>query len=153
MRGDVIVRSLSDDPDRFAPGARFLTDEPDPRALEVARRRPHNDGELVGFVEITDRNQAETLRGVALTVDGGDRRQLDDDEFWPDQLVGLRAIDPAGEDLGVVSGVVIGEAQDRIVVTTASGHEVDVPFVAAIVGDVDLADGVVTIDPPMDLFP
>ncbi len=151
IRGEVIVRSLSDDPDRFAVGRVLITDEEPPRSLEITRRRSHGDGELLQFATISDRTNAEALRGVSLTIDPTERRALDADEFWPEDLVGSSVVDPSGATLGTVTDVVLGEAQDRLLVATAAGATVEVPFVAAIVGDV--VDGVIEVDPPEGLFP
>jgi 16S rRNA processing protein RimM len=85
-----------------------------------------------------------------LHVDPADRRSLDDDEFWADDLVGLTAVNPDGAVLGRVSGVDLGDAQDRLIVTTPEGTEVLVPFVDPIVGEV--GDDTVVVDPPEGLF-
>ena len=152
LRGDVLVRPLSDDPDRFVVGAAFLTDESPPRALEIAAVRSHSDGILLGFRQPLDRNGADALRGVTLTIDPEERRQLDEDEFWPEDLEGLTALDATGTELGQVTSVITGVAQDRLAVTTPDGRVIEVPFVAAIVGEVDIAGGVVHMDPPPGLF-
>ena len=73
-------------------------------------------------------------------------------EYWPDELEGLVAIAPDGTHLGMVSGVVLSDAQDRLVVTTDGGREVEVPFVDAIVGEVHPSLGHVVVDPPEGLF-
>lgn len=151
IRGEVIVRSLSDDPDRFAVGKVLVTDEDPPRSLEITRSRSHSHGALLQFASIVDRTSAETLRGVSLTIEPAERRPLDDDEFWPDELVGFVLVDTSGVTVGTVTDVVLGDAQDRLVVLTADGATVEVPFVTAIVGDI--ADGVIEVDPPEGLFP
>ena len=150
VRGDLLVYSLSDYPGRFAVGARFET-SPGSQPLTVAGSRPHKQGYIVRFAEIDDRDGAERLVKSTLTIAAGDRRALEDDEFWPDQLIGLRAESPSGGVLGEVTDVVQGAAQDRLVVTTGSGATVEVPFVAAIVGDVE--DNRIVVDPPDGLFP
>jgi 16S rRNA processing protein RimM len=152
IQGAVLVRLLTDNPNRFAPGETLVTDEEPPRTLTVATSRPHSDGMLVGFEEVSDRTAAERLPGVTLTIAAADRRRLGDDEYWPDALEGLAVVDPAGRHLGRVTGVVLGAAQDRLVVTTDEGVDVEVPFVAAIVGEVHPSQGHVVIDPPEGLF-
>lgn len=153
IRGDVVVRSLSDDPARFAVGSTFLTDEEPPRTLVVARARSHADGELLGFASISDRTTAETLQGASLTITMDERRELGEGEFWPDELVGLTAVDSTGSPLGTVTDVVLLEAQDRLVVTTPDGERVDVPFVDALVGKVDPERREIAVRPPEGLFP
>lgn len=118
----------------FDPGSFLLTD--DGRSLVVVSVSSYRDrGLVVGFEGFTDRDDAEGLRGTIVSVPAASRRNLDEGEFWLDDLVGLEAVDPDGAVLGVVSSVDFGEAQDRIVVTTPDGREVLVPFVAALVGD------------------
>ena len=152
IRGEVVVRSLTDHPGRFSAGSTLLTDEDPTRHLVVETSRSHTDGVLIRFLGVTDRARAEALQGVTLTISAAERRSLGDDEYWPEDLEGLVAITPDGFHLGVVTGVVLAEAQDRIVVTTGDGIEVEVPFVAAIVGEVHPSLGHVVIDPPGGLF-
>jgi 16S rRNA processing protein RimM len=152
IQGAVLVRPLTDNPDRFAPGETLVTDEEPPRSLTVVTSRPHSDGVLVTFDEVSDRTSAERLPGVTLTIAVTDRRALGEDEYWPDALEGLAVVDHEGHQLGRVTGVVLGVAQDRLVVTTDEGVEVEVPFVAAIVGEVHPSQGHVVIDPPEGLF-
>ncbi len=152
IAGSVIVRPLTDSPDtRYRIGASFETDDDPPRSLTIGSIRPHNDGLLVSFEEVADRDRAEALRGTTLLIGNADRRELDDDEFWEEDLVGLSVVDAGGSALGVVSGVVLAAAQHRLIVS-ADDSVVEVPFVAAIVTDVDLDQGVVVVDPPLGLF-
>ena len=73
----------------------------------------------------------------------------DPDEFYAHQLVGLAAYDEAGTRLGEVSALVRGGAQDLLTVRTPDGRDALVPFVKALVPEVDLAAGrVVVADRP-----
>ncbi len=146
------MRSLTDNPDRFSVGEVLLTDETPPRSLTVVASGPHSDGVLVTFDEVSDRTGAAELCGVTLTIDPADRRALGEDEYWPDALEGLAVIDRGGNRLGRVSGVVLGAAQDRLVVTTGDGTAVEVPFVTAIVAEIHPSLGHLVVDPPEGLF-
>ncbi|MCP3976111.1 MAG: ribosome maturation factor RimM [bacterium] len=152
LRGDVIVRSLSDDAERFIVGAEFLTDHESPRDMTVSEVRAHADGVLLRFEQISNRNAADAMRGVTLTIGADQRRDLESDEYWPEDLEGLAVIDAAGTTLGAITSVIMGGAQDRLVVSTPDGRTVEVPFVAAIVTDVDIAEGRIRMDPPPGLF-
>lgn len=121
------------------------------RDLIVASVKPYRDrGLLLHFEGIRSRIEAENLRGLLLTVDAGTRRDLEDDEFWPDDLAGLEAVAPDDSVLGVVDRIEFGPGQDRLVVKTPAGVEVEVPFVSAIVGDPE--NGQIVIDAPPGLF-
>lgn len=152
LHGDVILRPQSDDPDRFVVGAGFTTDEDPARSLTIAEIREHKDGLLLRFDEVRDRNSGDAMRGVTLMIDPADRRELDEDEFWPEDLEGLAVELSDGMALGVVDSVITGGAQDRLVVATEDGTLVEVPFVAAIATEVDQAAGRVVLDPPPGLF-
>ena len=72
----------------------------------------------------------------------------DPEEFYDHQLVGLTAEDPEGRPLGQVTDVLHG-AQDLLQIRTPDGRDTLVPFVAALVPEVDLPGGrVVVADRP-----
>jgi len=148
VRGEVTVLPAGDDPGNFRRGTVLRAGE---RDLEVRSARPYRDrGLIVGFAGIDDRNTAEGLRGTLLTGEAARRRHLEHGEFWSSSLVGLEAVTPGGAVLGQVTRVVVGTLQDRLVVSTPSGAEVEVPFVEEIVADP--AEGRIVIDPPEGLF-
>lgn len=149
MRGEVTFLPDTDDPGRFVVGSVVRTTSG--LDLVITSVAPYRDrGLILGFEGVIDRSGAESLRGSILTVDATDRRPLDDGEFWPEDLVGLEAVTPSGEHLGVVSGVELGTAQDRVVVTSPAGAEILVPLVDDIVGDPE--NGRIEIDAPEGLF-
>jgi len=82
---------------------------------------------------------------VLRAVVPADETPEDPEEFYDHQLEGLAAHDVDGERLGEVAGVVHGGAQDLLRVRTTDGREALVPFVAALVPEVDLAGGRVVI--------
>ncbi|KOX18225.1 ribosome maturation factor RimM [Nocardiopsis sp. NRRL B-16309] len=153
IRGDVAVDVRTDDPEaRFAVGAALDTDPPAVGPLRITATRRHSGRLLVRFEGIGDRDAAEALRGTALLVDSADIAPLDDpDEFHDHELIGLAVRTTSGAAVGTVDDV-LHHAQDLLVVTTPEGDEVLVPFVAALVPEVDTEQGVVVIDPPPGLL-
>ena len=151
IRGEVTVDVRTDEPERrYVVGARLAAAPPTGsafphRTLTVARTRWHQGTLLATFEELSDRNAAEAARGVLLRADVPlDETPEDPDEFYDHQLVGLAALDVDGTPLGEVVGVVHG-AQDLLRVRTPEGREGLVPFVAALVPEVDLEGGRVVI--------
>jgi 16S rRNA processing protein RimM len=145
LTGEVSVEPRTDEPDRrFAVGAELRTESkrpgaPGPAAMTVAGTRWHSGRLLVRFEEIADRNAAEEARGTLLVVPvDPDETPEDPEEFYDHQLVGLAVVTTAGESVGELAEVVHGSAQDLLVISTGDG-EVLVPFVAALVPEVDLA--------------
>ena len=158
LHGEVTVQLHTHDPQaRLAVGAVLDTEAATgtgvPRALTVRSTRVHNGVWLVAFEEISDRTGAESLRGTRLVADGPLDVADDEDDVWAEaDLVGLRVVDPSGTELGEVAGLVVGAAQDRLVVRLPDGREAQVPFVAEIVPEVDVEGGRVVLDAPPGLL-
>jgi 16S rRNA processing protein RimM len=156
IRGEVTLDVRTDEPDRrFAPGTTLRAEAPAgadrrPSSLTVARARWHQSTLLVTFDELADRNAAEAARGTVLySTIGRDETPDDPDEFYDHQLVGLEVVDVDGRALGTVKALVHGSAQDLLTVRTTDGRDALVPFVTALVPEVDLEAGrVVVADRP-----
>lgn len=155
IRGEVTVEVRTDDPgERFAEGARLLTDPADRGPLVVETARWQNGRLMVGFEGVADRNEAEALRGTLLQVDA---RTLpppeDEDEFHDHVLRGMTAVLVGGAPLGTVADVLHLPHGDVLVVARAdNGNEVLVPFVKAMVPEVDVASRTLVVDPPEGLL-
>ena len=158
LNGEVTVQLHTTDPDaRLAVGAVLDTEAATgtgvPRALTVRSTRVHNGIWLVAFEGIPDRTGAESLRGTRLVVEGPAPVADEEDDVWAEaDLVGLRVVDPQGAVLGEVAGLVVGAAQDRLVVRLPDGRSAEVPFVEAIVPEVDVEGGRVVLDAPPGLL-
>jgi 16S rRNA processing protein RimM len=153
IRGEVTVETRTDEPDeRFAPGATLIVDAP-VEALVVQRSHWHSGRLLVHFEGVEDRNEAEALRGLLLHVDRDpDELPEDPDEYYDSALLGCRVELTDGTLVGEVADVVHLPAQDLLVVRTDDEREVMVPFVEAIVPNVDVPGRLIVIDPPGGLL-
>ncbi len=158
IRGEVIVGVRTDEPDvRFAPGVTLAADPPERGPLTVRASRWHSGRLIVAFEGIADRDLAEGLRGTLLVLDSDEiGAPADPDEFYDHQLIGLAVLTAGDEPVGVVTDV-LHHGQDLLVVRpegpAAAGRpgELLVPFVGAIVTDVDVPAGRLVIDPPPGL--
>ncbi len=155
IKGEVTVDVRSDEPGRrYSDGAVLRAEAPRGsafahRSLTVARTRWHQSTLLATFEEIPDRNAAEAARGVVLHATVSlEERPEDPEEFYDHQLIGLAVHDLDGTLLGEVTGLVHG-AQDLLAIRAVDGRDTLVPFVAALVPEVDLdARRVVVADRP-----
>jgi len=148
LRGEVTIEVRTDEPERrFQVGTVLRSEAPRGSAfphatLTVRSAKWHQTTLLLSFEEVADRNAAETARGVLLHATiPADATPDDPDEFYAHQLAGLAAYDEQGARLGTVARLIGGGAQDLLVVETEDGREALVPFVKALVPDVDLAAG------------
>jgi 16S rRNA processing protein RimM len=154
VRGEVTVAPTTDDPDaRFAVGTRLFTEPATPGPLTVTGFRRSGRMLVLAFDGFGDRDAAESLRGVALTVDASTLPVPDDpDEFYDHQLIGLAVHDGAGSVLGEVIEVLHPPAAPVLTVRRPDGSQELVPFVSAIVPVVDLKAGRLVVDPPDGMF-
>lgn len=154
VRGAVSLRPTTDDPeDRFAVGAVLDTDPASAGPLTVTASRSNGTAWVLSFAGIDDRDAAESIRGVVLTVPVDALPPTDDpDEFYDHQLIGLTAVTGDGAALGVVDEVLHPPAAPVLSVRRPDGTTELVPFVSAIVPDVDLVAGRLTVIPPDGMF-
>lgn len=95
---------------------------------------------LVKLEDIGDRTAAEKLLGAAITTERKQIRDLDEDEFWMRDLLGLDVFSQEGEKLGTVCDI-IGESGEYLEMQRADSEKpgtVLIPFVRALVPTVDI---------------
>ena len=109
IRGEVVVETITDVPDAiFASGRRVFAGTaagdlaPGRQELKVASVRPFNDGLLVGFAEVPDRNAAELWRGRYLLLPADELPAPDDEQVYVHDLLGMRVELVSGEPVGTV---------------------------------------------------
>jgi 16S rRNA processing protein RimM len=149
VRGELVVESLTDEPDAIlAPGRRVFQGTHEgglyldprtkqPRALTVTGLRPFKDGFLVTFDLIGDRTEAEKWNGRHLMVPVEELSEPDEGEVFAHELVGMRLIDDATE--GALGEVVefYELPQGLLLEMRTPKGLVSVPFVEEFVLDVD----------------
>lgn len=169
VKGELRVLLSSDNPDRFRPGAILHARPAATGAARVASREPvlltvrsvRGDGSfpIVAFDGVNDRDAAEALQGYLLEVSADELPELEDDEYYPFDLVGLEVRDQDGASCGSVVDVVETPAHFLLAVALApersaapaeggvsrGAGEVLVPFVSEAVPTVDIAEGHVVV--------
>ena len=157
LKGEVRILPASDFPQRFTePGSRWL------------RRRGHNEQEVqllsgrqlpgkelfvVRFEGINDRTAAESLVHQEFLVTADDIPELEDGEFHVRELQGLSVrLEAEAEPIGVVVDLHHGGNDLLEIELKADGRRCLVPFVEAIVPQVELDEGWLLITPPQGLL-
>ena len=158
LKGALKLELYTDDPEgRFTPGASFTLQVPESspwhgKSLTVREFRWMNSHPVAFFEGVEDRSGAEELVRAILWIDQDDEDIVVEDDAWYDhQLVGLDVV----RDDQVVGRVIRVEhfpAQDLLIVRLPGDREVLVPFVKAIVPEVDIASGRILVTPPPGLF-
>ncbi len=182
LRGEVTVQLHTDAPEeRLRVGVSLDTQPGEVGPLVIESVRVHQGRYLIGFAGVLSRNDAERLRNtkVYFVVQdkpaqdprsaGADSNVVDSSlrtdsaeghpeaGFYEDELIGMQVVSPAGDILGTVAGLHTRPAQDLLEISQSgeprtAGSSVLVPFVAALVPEVDRARRRIVIDPPPGLL-
>ena len=111
---------------------------------EVVQSRVHGSAVVAQMQGSEDRDAAARLRGKQVAVPRSALPAAQDNEFYWADLLGLKAVNAAGENLGQVVRILETGANDVLVVRGEREHLI--PFVAVVVDEVDLANGVIRVD-------
>jgi 16S rRNA processing protein RimM len=153
IRGDVLVRGLVSDADeRLIDGVTLTTAGDPPRTFTVLASTPHAGDVIMTLAGVENRNEAEQLVGTQFVMLATERRTLLEGEWWAEDLVGCLVVDLAGEEIGTVTNVITGAAQDRLAVRRQGGDIGEVPFVDPLVPEVDVDRRRIVVDLPEGLF-
>ena len=157
LQGELRVNPASDFPERFtAPGPRWLRSRKGGGPTEIqlikGRQLPGKSLFVVRFEGIDNRSAAEALVGQELLVSADDRPELEEGEFHILDLMGLEArLNANGPAIGTVSDLISG-GNDLLEITTSDGRKLLIPFVEAIVPEVQLEEGWLLVTPPPGLL-
>lgn len=149
VRGQVRIKAFTEMPeDLTAYGP--LGDEAGRRRFRISLVGQSKGNLLAKIAGVTDRNAAEALRGTRLYVARDALPAPEDDEtFYHADLIGLLAETPEGEVLGRVRQIHNFGAGDVLEVVPEDAGEVRfLPFTKAVVPELDLAGGRLTVVPP-----
>lgn len=156
LKGGLKLELFTDDPDRrFVPGASFSLQVPEEspwhgKRLELAELRWYNGMPVGFFVDVPDRSAAESLVKAILWIDQDPDEAAEPDAWYDHQLVGLDVVRD-GVVVGVLDRLEHMPAQDLLVVKVGD-REVLVPFVRALVPEVDVEHRRIVVTPPEGLF-
>lgn len=146
IKGELRVKSFTADPLALADyGPLFAADG---RSFTVTDIRPAKEVVVVRLREIADRSAAEALNGTELFVDRAMLpAEIDEDEFYHADLVGLSVLDDQGQTIGTVRAVQNFGGGDILAVALEGRGEALIPFTRAAVPTVDMAARVLRVDP------
>jgi 16S rRNA processing protein RimM len=162
IRGEVVVEVITDEPEAvFASGRRVLAGTtagdlaPNRLELHIGSTRPFNEGLLVAFAEVPDRNAAETWRGRYLLLPADELPAPDENEVYVHDLVGMRVELAGGQSVGTVEEIYElpqGLAIDVRRTAPRETETVMLPYDDRTVASVDKAARVIVVTPPEGLL-
>ena len=157
IRGDMLLYPLTDFPERFIGMSSLELSLPGQpvKSWKVKRLEPY-EGKKTFFLHlegVEDRDAADKLKGASVTVANDERVELEEDEYWLDDIIGLTVLDAAtGESLGRVSEIIQTGSNDVYVVKTPEGREKPIPAVGEAIVSIDTAGGTMTVNIPEGLW-
>ncbi len=147
IKGFVKVRAFVDD-EALLEGADVFTAESGDEKINLTLKSQMKGDWLAEVKGVADRNAAEALRGTKLYIDRDALPDAGDDEYYIEDLKGLRVIDAAGKDIGIVTDVVNYGAGDLIDIKPPGGDNFYLPFTDDTVLGVDFEGGTLTAELP-----
>jgi len=150
VRGAVKLWTFTEDPLAVTRYGQLMTKD-GARQFEVTHVREAK-GHLVATLKgIATREEAERLNGVELYVAREKLPATSEDEYYHTDLIGLAAVNAAGEPLGRVIAIHNFGAGDIIEIAPPNGATMLLPFSVAVVPTVDLEGGRVVIELPDEI--
>ncbi|MDQ0159115.1 ribosome maturation factor RimM [Alkalibacillus salilacus] len=156
VQGEVRVMSVTDFNERYEPGSRLFLEWNDQMVeVTVKSHREHKQFDLLTFEGYDTIESVEPLKQTTLYVSIEDLHELDDDEFYYFEIIGCEVYFTTGEHLGRIKEVMQPGANDVWVVDRPEPGAKDalIPFIDEIVKDVDIENGLITIDYMEGLLP
>ena len=115
------------------------------RAVDLEQIKPHGDGVVIKFKEVSDRDSAEQFSPCVV---GAPREALPEtrpDEYYWSDLIGLKVVNASGVEFGRVVSLLESGANDVLVVEGQDRQRL-LPFVGQIVRSVDVKAMQVLVD-------
>lgn len=150
VRGEIRIKSYTADPlsvGEYGP----VSDEAGTRTFVIERMRPLKDDMLVAKVKgVETRDAAQALTGEALFVAREKLPAPDEEEFYIADLIGLAAVTPEGEAIGVIKNVANYGAGDILEIAPLAGETFFAPFTKEVAPAIDFAGRRITIVRPVE---
>ena len=159
IKGEIRVKSLSDFEERFTkPGKRWIQKEHEiPKELELTSgfKKPGKEFYIIRFREITNRNQAEELKGYRVLVKIDSIPELKKNEFHLSELVNLTVKILEKNKFNIIGKIIDLENEKNnllVIRLLKNNKKVLIPFVKEIVPVVNIKNKFIIITPPPGLL-
>ncbi|MEL6200758.1 MAG: ribosome maturation factor RimM [Pseudomonadota bacterium] len=153
VKGQVRVKSYTCDPLAIGDYGPLLTK--DGRSLEVSNAQQSKNVIVVTFKQIRFRDEAEALKGTELFVtrDQLPDDQLEEDEFFVEDLIGMAVVTESGSAFGTVQDVPNYGAGDLVEVKLEGSIKTELyAFEMAVFPTIDFEERRMVIVPPGEII-
>ncbi|ACB84954.1 ribosome maturation factor RimM [Natranaerobius thermophilus] len=157
VKGELKVISLTDIENRFNELDRvYLVNEQDhydPIIAHIESSFTHKNMEIVKFSEWDDINQVEGFHDWYIKIPREERPQLEEDEYYFDQITGLSVVTVEDEFLGTVTNIYQTGSNDVYEVSKEQDDKpILIPALYEVVKKIDLDEQIMIVDLPEGLL-
>ncbi|MBQ7371020.1 MAG: 16S rRNA processing protein RimM [Blautia sp.] len=146
VRGEVKVYPTTDTPERFLDLEYVLLDTGrERRQLEIERVKFFKNLAILKFKGIDNINDIEKYKGKELWIPREEGQELDEDEYYIADLIGMDVVLEDGSAFGTLKDVLETGANDVYIIKTTEGKEVLLPAIGDCILDVDLDANQMTV--------
>tara|TARA_B100000315_G_scaffold242839_1_gene265518 strand:- start:5916 stop:6485 length:570 start_codon:yes stop_codon:yes gene_type:complete len=151
LQGAVKIKSFTADPkDVAAYGP--VTNKSGEQRFDIHVIRANKKGLVAELSGVNDRNAAEAVQGTELYVSRDKLPELDEDEFYYSDLIGLPVEHINGEEIGVVSLVDNYGAGEVMEVELKDGGTEMYLMSRDVVPEIDLENRRIVVNPPTEVY-
>ena len=149
LRGEVRVTLYAQDSGNLKEGKVLLLERAEKSVSGAIKKvRYQKDKPVVRLAGIEDRNAAEDIRGMDVSIYAKDMEELPEGEHYVRDLIGCKVVDLArdGAEIGVLRDVIQNTAQSVLDVSTPDGKQVLIPAVDAFLRSIDEEAGIIEVE-------
>ncbi len=145
-KGEVVIDSLTDFPDRFQKeeSSFILNIDGVRRNIVLETGWIHKDNWILKFFEYDSIEEAESLVGGELQIPEEELRELPQNSYYLYEIEGLDVLDKTGKHCGAVDSIVRTDGADLMIVTDGE-RETWVPFISEFVGEINLEKQIIRV--------
>lgn len=146
VRGEVKVYPTTDEPERFLELDYVLLDTGrELRKLEIKNVKFFKNLIILKFKGVDNINDIEKYKGRDLWIPRKEGQELEEDEYYIADLLGMSVVLEDGQEFGTLKDVMETGANDVYIIDSAEHGEVLLPAIKECILDVDLEKNVMTI--------
>lgn len=157
IKGEVRVISKTDFADERYQKGNVLTlfqDGKAPKELTIKTHRKHKNFDILSFEDHPWINDVEIYRDGILKIAKDELEELEGNNFYYHQIIGLSVVDETGHEYGKISEILSPGANDVWVVKPNEKGQKDIllPYIESVVLNVDLETKSILVDIPEGLI-
>lgn len=148
VRGEVRVIRITDFEERFKPGSTvYLVKQGEPiRSLVITNHRKHKNFDLLQFEGLDNINDVIAFKEGMLKIKESQLTALPPGDYYHHEIIDSHMVTVTGEELGVITDILVPGANDVFVVKQPSGKEVLIPFIKDVVKEVNVSEKRVVVE-------